>query len=279
MNKIMKDYYKILGVSEDATCEKINEVFLKARLMDDNFDNKLEAWTVLTNPKSRNIHNRKRTEQQKHQKFDVQKSQTQVQQCRLCGRPLPEWWKDVFYWGRDTHRSQCSICGNCLTNEGDFWGKCSVCREKILKKRWEEKEKIKKQKHAVLEEQKRLRDLKTEQERQQKELERQQEHEAEMVQYKKLRKEIESMPQYQIWREEVLKRLGRRCAVCGSTEDLEVDHRYVSFYKIVKRYEITNTVQAYECAALWDVNNGAPLCKLHHNRTKSSVHYRENNPQ
>lgn len=95
--------------------------------------------------------------------------------------------------------------------------------------------------------------------------------------YRKLRKEIEAMPQYRIWREEVLKKFGRKCVVCGSTENIEVDHRYESFYSIVKRHGITNTVQAYECAALWDVNNGAPLCRLHHDQTKSSVHHRGNN--
>jgi hypothetical protein len=97
-----------------------------------------------------------------------------------------------------------------------------------------------------------------------------------MEQYQQLRKEIEAMPQYQQWRQEVFQKLGRKCAVCGSTENLEIDHRYMSFYAIIQKHGITNTVQAYECADLWNVNNGAPLCKIHHDQTKSSK-YREQN--
>lgn len=116
-----------------------------------------------------------------------------------------------------------------------------------------------------------------EREQQQRELERQRAKEAEISQYRELRKEIEAMPQYQQWRQGVLEKFGRKCAVCGSTENIEVDHRYESFYAIVRKYGITNTIQAYECSALWDINNGAPLCKLHHDQTKSSIYHRQNN--
>jgi len=95
-----------------------------------------------------------------------------------------------------------------------------------------------------------------------------------ILQYQQLRKEIEAMPQYEQWRQAVFQKLGRKCAVCGSTENLEIDHRCVSFYAIIQKFGITNTVQAYECVALWNVNNGAPLCKTHHDQTASSK-YRE----
>ncbi|HAS80890.1 TPA: hypothetical protein DCS02_02570 [Candidatus Nomurabacteria bacterium] len=98
-----------------------------------------------------------------------------------------------------------------------------------------------------------------------------------MDKYWQLRKEIESMPQYGIWRQAVLQKFGRKCAVCGSTENLEVDHRYKSFYAITKEYGITNKVQAYGCAELWDIDNGAPLCKTHHDQTPSSRKYLQTN--
>ena len=72
------------------------------------------------------------------------------------------------------------------------------------------------------------------------------------------------MPQYEHWRQEAIAKCVRKCAVCCSTDNIEVDHRYQSFYAIVREYEITDVIQAYECSALWDVDNGAPLCKLHH---------------
>lgn len=90
--------------------------------------------------------------------------------------------------------------------------------------------------------------------------------------YITLRAEIEKMPQYKIWRQAVLEKFGRKCAVCGSKNNLEVDHRYKSFYAIIKEDNIINTIQAYECATLWNINNGAPLCKIHHNKTFSSIY-------
>jgi len=53
----------------------------------------------------------------------------------------------------------------------------------------------------------------------------------------------------------------------------------MAFYSVVREYKITNIMQAYECTALWNINNGSPLCKLHHDQTKSSLYYKEkNNP-
>ena len=96
-----------------------------------------------------------------------------------------------------------------------------------------------------------------------------------LAEYKKLRKDIEAMPQYEHWRQSVFEKFGRKCAVCGNTENLEVDHRYKSFYRIVTICGVKNIVQAYGCAELWDVNNGAPLCKPHHDETPSSRKYQE----
>lgn len=93
-----------------------------------------------------------------------------------------------------------------------------------------------------------------------------------MTQYRQLRKEIESMPAYENWKQRVFEKFGgRRCMKCGSTENIEVDHRYKSFYSIINKYGIINKDQAYECVELWDIENGAPLCKKCHDKTKSSM--------
>lgn len=92
-------------------------------------------------------------------------------------------------------------------------------------------------------------------------------------QYRELRKVIEAMPQYEHWRQEVFRRHGKKCSICGSDKDIEVDHRYRSFHQIIRENGITNIIEAYECASLWDVDNGAPVCKLHHDQTKSSQYY------
>ncbi len=123
---------------------------------------------------------------------------------------------------------------------------------------WQENQRIKREK---LEQEKHERELKIKETR-----------EVKMARYEKLRKDIEAMPQYEIWRQAVFQKFGRKCAICGSTEKLEIDHSWKSFYSIIKEYGITNTIQAYESTALWDVNNGAPLCKVCHDRTASSIY-------
>jgi hypothetical protein len=266
-------------------------------------------------------------------KINVEDSVNQHKKCRLCGGSLPEWWEDVFYWGKSVHRKQCRHCRKCLTGSEDFWGKCSACRDEI----WREKERRKEEKRVYRSKQK-------EEEKELEELERlrnlynseimnlygflkknelltaeeegrfvygdihfvgdiqgyagensneyqinklkvaldelsKHKKEAVMTQYRKLRKKIEAMPEYQIWREEVFKKFGRKCAIGPDcpTDSLEVDHRYRSFHSIIKQYGITNTIQAYECAALWDVNNGAPLCREHHSQTSSAKYYKLKN--
>lgn len=98
--------------------------------------------------------------------------------------------------------------------------------------------------------------------------------ETHLRQYRQLRKEIEAMPQYEHWRHAVFEKFDRKCIVPAcENRNLEVDHRK-SFYAIVREHGITNTIQAAECVALWDVNNGRPLCKPHHDQTLSSIYRR-----
>lgn len=85
-----------------------------------------------------------------------------------------------------------------------------------------------------------------------------------------VRRMIENMPEYQMWRKRILERDGRRCVVCGSTENLEVDHRYESLDSIIWRHNITTKIEAYACRVLWDINNGAVICKGCHDQTASS---------
>lgn len=92
-----------------------------------------------------------------------------------------------------------------------------------------------------------------------------------MAAYERLSQEIRAMPKYAVWREDVLKKHGRRCSICASTENIEVDHRH-SLYSLIRIYKITNTQQAYECDALWEIENGNPLCKSCHDRTTTSLY-------
>jgi hypothetical protein len=92
--------------------------------------------------------------------------------------------------------------------------------------------------------------------------------------YRRLRKTIENMPKYSLWRKEVFKKHGERCVVCGSKRSIQIDHRK-SFHSIIRDHTITNIDEAYECDALWDVDNGNPLCKSCHDKTTHSINYRK----
>jgi DNA repair exonuclease SbcCD ATPase subunit len=90
---------------------------------------------------------------------------------------------------------------------------------------------------------------------------------------RQLRVEIEKMPKYSNWRTAIFERCGKRCEMCGSTKDLEIHHR-TSFDALLRHYQINTVEKAFECDALWDLNNGSVLCKECHAKMESSK-YRE----
>ena len=94
--------------------------------------------------------------------------------------------------------------------------------------------------------------------------------------YKQLRQAIEAMPIYENWKKEAIVKSGGKCEMCGETTGLEVHHR-ISFHKIVTYYKITNIVQAFQCHALWNVDNGSVLCKNCHDKMESSKVYQKIN--
>lgn len=97
--------------------------------------------------------------------------------------------------------------------------------------------------------------------------------EQEENQYKKysvLRKRIEQMPIYERWRQDVINRCINKCQMCGINNNLEVHHR-VSFYLLLKQYNITSIEKAFENKNLWNIDNGEVLCKECHNKMESSI--------
>jgi len=86
-----------------------------------------------------------------------------------------------------------------------------------------------------------------------------------------LRTEIEKMPKYSTWKNEVFEKCGRKCEMCGETNELEIHHRD-SFDSMLKAFEINKAKDAFECNALWRVDNGSVLCKKCHEKMESSVY-------
>lgn len=87
--------------------------------------------------------------------------------------------------------------------------------------------------------------------------------------YISLRKDIEEMPKYQNWRQQVFTKFGSRCEICNLTKNLQIHHRK-SLYSIIQDNEVKDKFQAFECIQLWDVDNGAVLCTQCHEQMESS---------
>ncbi len=101
-----------------------------------------------------------------------------------------------------------------------------------------------------------------------------QQKEAEIAHYQQLRKEIEAMPKYANWRNDVFIKNGRKCEMRGEIENLEIHHRR-SFYSIIKTNRIENIAQAIQCDVLWQISNGEVLCKKCHAEMESSKYHQQ----
>lgn len=147
---------------------------------------------------------------------------------------------------------------------------------RIIKNKLEERKKNADERQIIREREKLIIQAEKEYEEKQKELEWQRIKEIRMAEYQKLRKEIEAMPKYANWKNAVLAKNGTKCEICGKTENLEIHHRQ-SFYSIIQACQIKNIVQAFEINALWEIDNGSVLCKTCHNQTTSSKYRKQNN--
>jgi len=71
---------------------------------------------------------------------------------------------------------------------------------------------------------------------------------------------IRSMKEYINWKNKVLEKNKKICVLCGSTNNLEVDH-IKKFSFILSDCKIKNVNDARNCVELWNVDNGRILCK------------------
>lgn len=90
--------------------------------------------------------------------------------------------------------------------------------------------------------------------------------------YLELRKQIELIPIYNRWKQDVIKKCGDKCQLCGSNKKPEV-HHLTSLYSILRQNNISSIDEKEKilnCKQLWDVNNGEVLCKKCHDNMESS---------
>jgi len=73
-------------------------------------------------------------------------------------------------------------------------------------------------------------------------------------------KAIRNRRKYFHWRKEILKINPRKCVLCGSTKNLEVDHiKKLKF--IISDNNIKTIDDAMQCKELWEAKNGRILCR------------------
>ena len=73
---------------------------------------------------------------------------------------------------------------------------------------------------------------------------------------------------YKEWRLAVFTRDNFKCIKDGSKRQLEANHK-ISFAKLLKQYDIKSLEEAYDCEALWDIDNGETLCHDCHKNTSN----------
>lgn len=87
--------------------------------------------------------------------------------------------------------------------------------------------------------------------------------------YIAFRDKLSKMSEYLKWREEVLKKYNDRCAICGSTNEIEV-HHIIPLYFIVNRitkgiYNNDTLKEVIKDDIFNNINNGICFCKKCHN--------------
>ena len=156
----------------------------------------------------------------------------------------------------------CFVISSCLSKEERRLRSVQLKEERRLRSiQLKEERKIREEKERIEKEERENR------RKRQQEIEAarsQQLKEAEWARYQQLRREIEAMPRYENWQNAVFLKCGRKCEMCGKTNVPLQVHHLRSFHSLLKLNRISTNVQAFECPALWDPNNGSVLCEECH---------------
>jgi len=89
-----------------------------------------------------------------------------------------------------------------------------------------------------------------------------------------LSKLIRTLPEYAKWRCEIFERDNFQCVHCGRRNCvgdkviIHADH-IDPLWKLIEQNSIKSTLDAIQCCALWNTNNGRTLCKECHKLTKT----------
>lgn len=77
-----------------------------------------------------------------------------------------------------------------------------------------------------------------------------------------LGEKIRRMPEYNLWRKSVLKKNNGRCIRCGHPASHA--HHIYDYCFIAREFKLKSLADAQNCRLLFDIRNGAPLCKKCH---------------
>jgi hypothetical protein len=104
---------------------------------------------------------------------------------------------------------------------------------------------------------------------------RQKKTEEEYRKYLDFRKQIEQMPIYERWRQDVIKKCGNQCQLNRSHSNRKTEvHHIDSLYLIYLGNNLTSNEKIIKCKKLWDIDNGIVLCEECHDTMESSKNRR-----
>lgn len=83
---------------------------------------------------------------------------------------------------------------------------------------------------------------------------------------KLLRKDVETIWQYDDWRRRVFMRDNFTCRGCDTHGGYLNAHHIEHMKALLKRYTVLTIEQAIACVPLWDIDNGITLCTVCHHR-------------
>ena len=81
--------------------------------------------------------------------------------------------------------------------------------------------------------------------------------------------------EYKLWRKSVFERDNYTCQDCGKIGGYLEPHHIVPLNKLIKKYHITNIINAKKCKDLWDIKRGVTLCNNCHRKTDSYLNNKQ----
>lgn len=83
-------------------------------------------------------------------------------------------------------------------------------------------------------------------------------------------KRLRCTKKYIDWRTSIFRRDNYLCATCSKKGNLQVHHK-TKLVKLIRKYQIKNTTDAYLCEPLWEMDLEITVCKICHEKLEKEA--------